>query len=903
MTLFKKIIFLLLILVICSCASETESTSFRIGFSQAMTTDNWRKQMNRSMQVEASLHPGLQLEIKDAQNDVQRQIEQIESLIEQGVDVLIVSPIQSQPITPVIEKAMNTGIPTIVIDRKIEGSNYTSYIGADNVEIGKNAANFILSHSNGEIEVVEITGLKGSSPAYERSEGFASVIQNANEVKLASQIRGDWEKASVKKQLENILDSIKTPDFIFVHNDRMALGAWEVARSRNLEDDIKIIGVDGLFGPSGGIQLVKEGLLTATILYPTGGGEAIKLADRILSGENVPKNNILSTVIIDSVNVDIMQNQFNRINQQQYDIEKQQEIIGQQLATYRSQSILIKVMIGLSMLLFILGLWAGYLVYKLKKSKRKLEINNKKIKTQRNQIETFAEKLQIINESKINFFTALSHEFKTPLSLIISSIESITDRENKNIQEFSYETSLIVNNSKRLLRLIDELLDFRKLESGNLKPRPVRTGIIGFLQNIYEDFKSEALRKSIQLEIKAPRNEVEVYIDRNMMDKVFYNILSNALKFTPHNGKILIKIEESTKNSVEIRIKDSGIGIPKEEWEQIFDPFRQASNNARPSSGLGLYISKQYIELHKGKIEVYSHQGSEFKITILKGDDHLKEYEVEKIDPGNTYQKQFETVSPPEIGEVTLPENAESILIIEDNPDLSHLLSKKFSNRYKVYLSDGRKAVEMALDLIPDIIICDLNLPEKSGFEISRELKNDLRTSHIPTIILTALNDEESRLKALKAGADAYITKPFNFEILLESLRTALYNREKLRYYYTNRIDRIADENFEDSEQQFLKELNEHIQNNLKDPDFSVEELARLLKISRVQLYRKVKALLDMSISEYINEQRLRKARHLLQDTSLNISEIAYSVGFSSPGYFSTSFKNKYGESPKQFRK
>lgn len=903
MTLFKKIIFLLLILAICSCDSETENTSFRIGFSQAMTTDNWRRQMNRSMQVEASLHPGLHLEIKDAQNDVQRQIGQIENFIKQGVDVLIVSPIQSQPITPVIEKAMNSGIPTIVIDRKIEGSNYTSYIGADNVEIGKNAANFILSHSNGEIEVVEITGLKGSSPAYERSEGFTSVIQNANGVKLASQIRGDWEKASVKKELEYILDSIKTPDFIFAHNDRMALGAWEVARSKNLEDDIKIIGVDGLFGPNGGIQLVKEGLLTATILYPTGGGEAIKLADRILSGENVPKNNILSTVVIDSVNVNIMQNQFNRINQQQYDIEKQQEIIGQQLATYRSQSILIKVMIGLSVLLFILGLWAAYLVFKLKRSKRKLEINNKKIKTQRNQIETFAEKLQIINESKINFFTALSHEFKTPLSLIISSIESITDRENKNIQEFSYETSLIVNNSKRLLRLIDELLDFRKLESGNLKPRPVKTGIIGFLQNIYEDFKSEALRKSIQLEFKAPGNEVEVYIDRNMMDKVFYNILSNALKFTPHNGKILIQIEESTSNSVEIRIKDSGIGIPKEEWEQIFDPFRQASNNARPSSGLGLYISKQYIELHKGKIEVYSHQGSEFKITILKGDDHLKEYEVETIDPGNTYQKQFETVSPPEIGEVTLPENAESILIIEDNPDLSHLLSKKFSKRYKVYLSDGRKAVEMALDLIPDIIICDLNLPEKSGFEISRELKNDLRTSHIPTIILTALNDEESRLKALKAGADAYITKPFNFEILLESLRTALYNREKLRYYYTNRIDRIADENFEDSEQQFLKELNEHIQNNLKDPDFSVEELARLLKISRVQLYRKVKALLDISISEYINEQRLRKARHLLKDTSLNISEIAYSVGFSSPGYFSTSFKNKFGESPKQFRK
>ncbi|MGY5848092.1 substrate-binding domain-containing protein [Salegentibacter sp. HM20] len=902
MKLLKFIFLFNILFLLFSCENEPETSNVRVGFSQAMTTDNWRQQMNRSMQVEAALHPGLSLEIKDAQNNVELQIQQIEDFIAGGVEVLIVSPIQSQPITPVIEKAMSAGIPTIVIDRKVEGSNYTSYLGADNIEIGRNAANFILSHSEGEVEVMEITGLSGSSPAYERSEGFSSVLRNSERVKNVAQIRGDWEKTSIKAELEKILDSVNSPDFIFAHNDRMALGAWEVARSRNLENEIKIIGVDGLFGPNGGIQLVKEGILTATILYPTGGGEAIKLANRILNRESVPKNNILSTVIIDSVNVNIMQNQFNRINQQQFDIEKQQGIIDQQLVTYRSQSSLVRLMIGLSILLFLLGLWAVYLVFKLKKSKRKLEINNKKIRTQRNQIESFAEKLQISNESKINFFTALSHEFKTPLSLIISSIESITGKQNKNVQEFNYETNLILNNSRRLLRLIDELLDFRKLESGNLKPRPVKTDITGFLKNIYEDFKTEASRKSIQLEFLVPNREIELYIDRNMMDKVFYNILSNALKFTPNNGNIQIQIDEKP-GAAEIKIKDSGVGIPGEEWEQIFDPFRQASNNARPSSGLGLYISKQYVELHKGKIEVYSHQGSEFKICIPKGLEHLKEYEIEKGEPGNTYQKQFQTIEIPEIQIKELPDNAESILIIEDNADLSHLLSRKFSDKYKVYLSDGRQAVEMAQDLIPDIIICDLNLPEKSGFEIARELKNDLRTSHIPTIILTALSDEESRLRALKAGADAYITKPFNFDILLESLRTALYNREKLRYYYTNRIDRVADENFENSEQQFLKELNRHIQENLKDQNFSVEALARHLNISRVQLYRKVKALLDMSISEYINEQRLRRAKHLLQESSLNISEIAYSVGFSSPGYFSTSFKNKYGESPKQFRR
>lgn len=893
---------------VISCEmNRTQDDIHTIGFVQAMTTDNWRKEMNRAMKVEASMHPGFNLLIKDAQNDVAKQIKQIEEFISEEVDVLIVSPIQSVPITPVIEKAMDAGIPTIVIDRKINGSNYTAYVGANNIEIGKNAANYIVSNSDQsqELKLIEITGLQASSPAFERSRGFQEVLANHENMDLVATIAGDWEKTSVGDNLKSILDSVGSIDYIFAHNDRMAMGAWEIARSKNLEDSIQIIGVDGLFGPSGGIQLVKEDILTATVLYPTGGAEAIKLAIQLLEGEQIAKNNILNTVVIDKVNVDIMQNQFNKMNQQQNDIEQQQKVIKEQVTTYNSQSNLLKIMVGLILLLLLLGTWAVYLVFKLKKRKRILELNNEKIITQHNQIEKFAEQLKISNEVKINFFTALSHEFKTPLTLITSAIESIAQNPHKQLRDFAYETNLISKNSGRLLRLINELLDFRKLESGNFYLKPLKTNLYKFISNIYEDFESEAIRKSIGLNLEADNEGMMVYIDRNMMDKVFFNMLSNAFKFTPKNGQIKISIKETGQGKVDVLFKDSGIGIPKEDFQTIFDPFRQAGNNTKPSSGLGLYITRQFVELHKGTISVSSHQGAEFKIELLLGKNHLSEYKIPEDTseiPKEDSEKELESNFIPEELPESLNENAETILIIEDNEDLSYLLKKKLLGDYNVALSDGSDAIEKALEIIPDVIICDIHLPEKSGFEICKELKSDLRTSHIPTLILTALSDEESRIKALRAGADSYISKPFNFEILKESLRTALFNREKLRYYYTNKIDQVKDKRFEDSEQTFIKDLNQIIKKNLKSSDFNVEDLAQQMGISRVQLYRKVKAIMGISISDYINSQRLSKAKSLLQETNLNISEIAYEVGYASPGYFSTSFKNKYGSTPKQFR-
>lgn len=865
--------------------------------------------MNRSMELEASLHPNLDLKILDAAGNVQQQIEDINNLIDQQVDVLIVSPIQSAPITAVIEKAMNAGIPTIVIDRKIEGNNYTAYVGANNIEVGENAAKYILTHSNGKGNIIEIEGLEGSSPAYERSLGFRRIIDTQENLRIIATVHGDWEKPSVKEKLNEILDSTSNVDYIFAHNDRMAQGAIEVAKDKGLEEKIIFIGVDGLYGPSGGIQLVKDRVLSATILYPTGGSEAIRLAQNLLQNEVIEKNNILKTVIIDSVNVDIMQNQFNKLNQQQIDIEEQQAVIREQISSYNTQNNLIQLMAFLLFLLLVLTMYTIYLLIRVKRGKKKLEVINKKILVQRNQIENFAKQLKETNESKINFFTALSHEFKTPLTLITSSVESLTKAKDQKVENFKYETRLIMNNSRRLLRLFNELLDFRKLETGSFLIKPTQTNIYEFLQTILGDFRTEAALNSIDLELKCTDKDLSLYIDRDMMDKVFFNLLSNAFKFTPMNGKISVGIENTSDDkNVNIYVRDSGIGIPPGEQERIFDPFFQATNNLKPSSGMGLYLTRQFAELHKGSISLKSKRGTEFCISLPKGKEHFKDIPLNQDIPirnervGEIVTDKFDPMKE-ELKEFPVnQENDLSILIIEDNLDLATLLQKNFYKHYNLLHSDGVDALEKAFKIIPDAIICDLNLPDKSGFEICKELKNDLRTSHIPVIILTALSDQESRIKALQSGADFYITKPFDFEVLKQSVVSVLYNREKLRYYYTNKINEIEDDKLKTSEQEFLNQLNKAIDENLQDQKFSVEELSNLFNISRVQLYRKVKALLNLTVNEYINSRRLAKGRVLLEETNSNISEIAYSVGYSSPGYFSTSFKNKYGLTPKKFR-
>lgn len=900
--------FAIVLLGFFSCKEVTEKT-IEIGFSQAMSTDDWRKQMNNSMKIQASLMANVSLTISDANNDIQKQIEDIERFVRDKVDVIIVSPIESKPLTEVVEKSIKKGIPVLVIDRKIEGENYTSYIGADNIEVGRNAAKYIISHSKGSGKIIEIMGLKGSSPAYERSVGFKQIIDNNKNVTLINKIAGNWEKESVKAPLREILLKDSNIEYVFAHNDRMALSAWETAKIMGLESKIKFIGVDGLNTLNGGIKLVKNGVLEGTILYPTGGDEALKLALKIYSKKPFLKNNILNTIMIDMLNVEILENQLDRIDEQQAIVEGQQAVIKVQDQAYTSQNNLVRLLVLFLIIILSLAIYSLYSIIFISKKKKELERINETVIIQKKELEKMSDVIKESNEIKLNFFTQLSHELKTSVTLIMSYVESLI--ENKKIKDINLieEIKLIYKNSDRLFRIINQLLDFRKIEDQKFKLRTSKTNIFDFTKNLMANFRREATRRNIEFQLICDNENIELFIDRGLMDKVYFNLLSNAFKFTPDNGKINIIIKGNSNHFVKIYFKDSGIGIPENELCSVFNPFFCASNNNKNSSGIGLNLSKEFIHLHKGKLELRSKQGAEFIITLLKGSNHLEPVEiVENLDnqpniPNsilNTLEIALDSVAQQQISEL----EKLTLLIIEDNTDLVSFLNNKLISEYNIHISYGDDAEEKALEIIPDIIIYDINLTDKDGFEITKKLKKDLRTSHIPIIILTAESDKESILKGLQSGVDQYLTKPFSMSVLKESISNLLFNREKLRYYYTNNIYRVEPESkFGNTEQNFIMQINDLIKNNIENHKIiTVEDLAEQLNISRIQLYRKVKAIIGINISDHINNIKLEKAAELLKSSEMNISEIAYVLGFSSPNYFSTAFKNKFGISPKQFK-
>ncbi len=903
----RCLILISLVLLLHSCnSSEDDKKEISIGFSQSISeSDIWRKSMDHAMEVEASLHPDVKLTISVTDRNVKKQIEDVDKMIEQRMDVIIIAPYESDSIVPVIEKANQRGIPVIIVDRKVNTTNYTAFLGADNVEIGKIAGKQIVSLSKGHANVVEIRGESITTPGTERSFGFRQIIDQYSAIHRISINNDDFNSPSSK--FVKILDSLPNIDYVFAFNDIIAYNAWKIAKKKKPNNHIKFIGVDGLNGPNGGLQLVKDGVLSGTVLYPTGGAEAIKLALRISNNEIVSKNNKLNTTLIDSLNAEIMSSQFDKITLQQSDIEKQQNFIKDQIKKYSSQSNLLKISITLSILLFLLTVYSIYSRIIISRKKKELEKTNEKVISQRNEIEKYVEEIKLSNEARLNFFMGLSHEFKTPLTLILGSVESLTtELKNKGISVHN-ELNLMYNNSRRLLRLINQLLDYRKAEDKKFILRASKTNLFEFSKSIIYDFNREAKKRNIDFTLVTDNENLEVYLDRNLMDKVYFNLLSNAFKFTPTNGKISISIkEDKSNNCVRIYFKDSGIGIPENELNNVFNAFYQGSNNYRNSSGIGLQLTKTFIELHHGSIEINSKNGAEFIIKLPLGNDHLPENTIINVPViESDHQTDYLDLEVIQSKEPKNNEDSYSILYIEDNKELLDFVSHKLSLDYLVYTSDGNNAIERALEIIPDIIICDLNLPKKNGFQISETLKKDLRTSHIPIIILTASDDQESYIKALDSGADIFLTKPFDLKVLKQSIKSLLFNREKLRFYYSNNIESIKSNDeagFGISEQDFLRKLNGYIEQNLHDSDYSVEDLARSLTISRVQLYRKVKAILGISVSDHINNIRLEKSKELLLKSKQNISEIAYAVGFSSPYYFSNVFKNKYGISPKDFR-
>jgi len=903
----------LLYTFINSCTQEKPDIKYRIGFSQCTGGDNWRKSMLESMYRELSFHPGAELIYKDAHDNSALQIAQIRELLADKIDILLVSPNQAQPLTPVVEEAFNEGIPVIFIDRKTTSSQYNSFIGANNYEIGKLAGVYAahLLHEKGKI--IEILGLQGSTPSIERQRGFADGISAYPHIQLIDQIYGNWQKPIASAALGSIKGVLAKADLVFAHNDPMTLGAYEVYKNAGISRKIHFIGVDGLPGNGNGIQFVSDKVFDATVLYPTGGQEAIQTAFRILNHESVEKDHILQTLVIDSSNVRMMKLQTDKINSQQNDIEKQQKVLNEQLRIYNNQkNVLIASVIALVLLLF----FGGVTFFSLRanrKINRLLKRQNGEILEQKNQLVEMTAKANEATEAKFNFFTNISHEFRTPLTLIMGPLE---DMLSSSKLHFTARNSLelIHKNAVRLLRLINQLMDFRKIENGKIQVKASENNLIAFVTDIADSFAPMARKKNITFNIHSREKRLDAWFDVNMLDKVLFNVLSNAFKFTNEQGLINIRVEKSDDGTMAlIKIADTGVGMTPEVIEHAFDLFYQGHVDTFKGSGLGLALSKELISLHKGDICIRSEKwkGTTFEISLPLGKEHFEESAlVEKPEFSATIYEEVGiytmdassgTTDPPE---VVYPAKASSILIIEDHVDMLHFLKSRLAASYECHEAEnGVMGLNLAYEIVPDLIICDIILPGKDGMYLVQTLKHDIRTSHIPIILLTAVSNIERQIEGLKLMADAFIVKPFNLQYLEETIRNLLKKQELLRDHF---ISELQSENRapvpKKIDRKFVNEFVALVESNISNENFGVDDICREIGVSKVQLYRKIKSLLGYNVNEYIMSVRLQKAKYLIAKENLTISEIAFKVGFSTQAYFSTVFKSKFSMTPSEYR-
>lgn len=916
-TLFDNIIGLgvcltfLCSLVLGSCKEKNDTKKWRIGFSQCTGNDLWRQTMLAEMKRELAFHNNIEFIYKQADGNSKKQILQIEELVNQNLDILIVSPNEVQPLTPVIEKVYDSGLRVVVVDRRINSQKYTAFIGASNFEVGQNAGRLAATLLKGKGNIVEVTGLPDASPVIDRHNGFMDIITQYPGIKYLKKL--DDNSRPFTQVEENTLQSTKNLDLVYAQNDFMAFDAYKICQKIGLTKKIKIIGIDGLSVDGAGLDMVANKYISGTVLYPTGGQEAILTAINILENRPYNKENPLVTTIIDSSNVRIMKLQSNKVNSQQTEIEARQKLIDKQILITQNQS---TVIIIITLALLITLLFVGISLYYLKENKKinsKLEKQNHEISEQKNQLMEMSEKAEAAHQSKLSFFTNISHEFRTPLTLILSPLEELL--LNPRLQpSYKQPIQLVQKNVMRLYRLVNQLMDFRKIEFNKMQLHASCNDIIFFTKEIFDSYEVLAKSKTISFQFFTNEKQLLVWFDITMIDKVIFNLLSNAFKFTKENGFIHVTITKANENAI-IKIEDNGIGMSEDTLKHVFEPFYQGEYENYKGTGLGLALSKELIDLHHGNINVKSEKwrGTTFEILLPLGNAHLNK-EIMISAPNTTsvltedakfyvtelYDRQSFAIENSKEG----VEKNHSILIIEDNDDLRDYLKNQLGNNYDVMVAENSNtALQLAFDNLPDIIICDVMIPGKNGLEISKIIKDDVRTAHIPVILLTARGEENQKIEGLKTGADAYITKPFNLKFVEETIISLLHNREKTKEHFSGVVLTEAKSPVsKKTDRKFISNFSAIVENNIPNEHFTIENICNELGISRIQLYRKVKQVMNCSVNDYIVNTRLQKAKYYLQHENLSISEIAFKTGFSSSTYFSTAFKSAFGYTPTEFK-
>lgn len=731
MKFLAKLITLSISAAIAACTPD--APKYRIGVSQC-SDDIWRSKQNSELAMEANFHEGVKLCFASAYDDSQRQIQQIDSLVKSGVDLLIVAPNQVESISAAIDRTAESGVPVIVFERKTGSTKYTAFMSADNYEMGFRMARYMAGRLNGKGRILEITGLDGSSPAEERHNGFHDALKEYPEMQIISTLIGDWTEQRAYDVVMQNAQNIDSIDLVFGHNDRTALGARKAFEKFYTNKPLpKFCGIDGLPDENGGIKLVMDSLLDASYIYPTRGDLLLKLALDILENRPYQRETLLSSAIVTPDNATVLYMESEELANQWHRLE----LLHQKADNYLHELDNQKMMTFMAASLVILMLVLAVIVYRYMLQRARIKDEKERMAQQ-----------------QLNFYTEISHQLRTPLTLIEGPLSQLaqTDEIRNSNPQTSEMFSIICRNTSRLSELINKILE-------------IQTG--------------------------------------------------------KHTG-----------------------GLSFEEIDQItaHSTADAAADNAAP------------------------------------------------------------------------PDNAFTLLTVDDNADILAYLRTILQGRYKIFeAADGKEGLQIAEKEVPDLIISDIMMPVMNGLDFCRQIKENIITSHIPVIMLTARSLDENQVEGYINGADAYITKPFSSKLLLARIDNLLKNRRLLKNIWESHSAEPATaeptQHLDNQPQAptatddiFVKRFREYVEAHISESELSVESLALEMGMSRTQFYRKIKALTGSTPVDLLRKSRLQYGRKLLAETTKTISEIAYNSGFSSPAYFTKCFKDEYGVAPGEMR-
>lgn len=897
---------LFLLPLLLSCGSEKKR--YVVGVSQC-SEDVWREKLNEELRIAALYYNDVDLRISSANDDVQMQTEQINKFVDEGVDLLIVAPGQVS-ISPAIDRAYEKGIPVIIFDRRTRSDKYTAYIGADNKEIGSSMGEYLAGTLTDGGRILELSGLSTSSPAIERNNGFDSVVQCRPGISIVEHLSADWTEQGAFRTVDSLLSKPHNEfDCVFAHNDRMAMGARRAAEKHGLNlEHIKFCGIDAMPQKGGGMELVDNGTLFASYTYPTRGDEVMLLAMNILEGKKYNRENQLSSALVTRDNARVLLMQNDETMRQQDHLSTLRSRVDKAASDFNTQRIYLLVLLVFVVLLIAVCAAAIYAFI----TRTRI---NQQLKASMDEQNRMTTEMEEMTQTQLQFFTNVSHELRTPLTLIAGPTEQLLeDPAVHGVQRTMLE--MVQRNTRILIQLVGEILDFRKVQNNKAELHLNRFYLQHELTTWTEDFRTVAARRgiTIRVDVSGVEDDAVLIADRDKMEHMYFNIMSNALKYTPDGGCITTTLLHHD-HFYTLRIADTGKGIPTEELPHLFERFYQAKG-AIGGTGIGLSLVKAYIDMHRGSVHAESVEGKGTTF-VIELPDSQPGYDPAKDAPAATQAEKglvddnyiaTDTNAQEAAERITNAEDFDAerplVLIIDDNNGMRAYLRSILQDKYNVSeATNGEQGLEKARREVPKLVVCDVMMPVMDGLEFTKRLKEDTATSHIPVVLLTARSLSEQRKEGYDTGADSYITKPFSGQVLLSRIENLMRSRIMLRSVFAgDKQETEEEEKLNEADKTFVGRLRTAIQENLGDSDFSVERLGEEIGLSRVQLYRKVKALTGQTPVELLRKARLTKARQLLEKTEKSVSEIAYEVGFTSPSYFNKCFKDEFDINPSSLR-